>query len=153
MLTLRRLDAPGRRAYLDALRPRVLVVRVRSARRRFVWAVPLAPFEELLAFALALVLLVPSALRMLPARGRGRWLQRLGELPTAVGPAVRAGGEGAQRTRVPGNDSPGAGAPDGLLARLTLIAAGGLGEALRVPPGTPYLVIETQDVAIDVRSY
>jgi hypothetical protein len=140
MLTLRRLDAPGRRAYLDALRPRVLVVRVRGPRRRFVWAVPMAPFEELLAFALALVLLVPSALRLLPARARERWLQRFAERPDGGGPSRDAG-------------APGATVPDGLLGRLSLIAAGGLGDALRVPPGTPYLTVETQGVAIDVRSY
>ncbi|MEJ2358242.1 MAG: hypothetical protein P8Y13_09205 [Deinococcales bacterium] len=146
MLTLRPLDAPGRRAYLDALRPRVLVVRVRGPRRRFVWAVPMAPFEELLAFALALVLLVPSALRLVPARARGRWLQRFAERPAGAGPSTGAAG----RSSV---GAAGAAVPGGLLGRLSLIAAGGLGDALRVPPGTPYLTVETRGVAIDVRSY
>ncbi len=139
---LRRLDGPGRRAYLDELRPRVLVLRIRTERFRLLWAVPMAPFEDLLAFALGLALLAPTVVRFLPERTRTR-LERPGG-PLAAAKQAAAGAAGPDGGREP---------PQALLARLSLIADGGLGKALRLPPGTPYLSVRTDDVAIDVRPY
>ncbi len=150
MLRFRRLDGPGLRAYVDELRPRVLVVRIRAKRFRLLWAVPMAPFEELLAFALGLALLVPTAARFLPEARRARF-ERRGGLVAAASQAAA----GAYVVRESGD--PGSVAaqelPQGLLARLSLIAAGGLGEALRLPPGTPYLSVQGEGVTIDVRPY
>ena len=148
MLGLRRLDGPGRRAYLDELRPRVLVVRIRAGGFRLLWVVPMAPFEDLLAFALGLALLAPTVVRWLPERQRARIERPGGALAMAQRTAseVVAGGAAS---------GPGAGRepPRALLARLSLIAGGGLGEALRLPPGTPYLSVQADGVAIDVRPY
>ena len=148
MPRLRRLDGPGRRAYLDALRPRVLVLRVRTARFRLLWAVPMAPFEDLLAFALGLALLAPTAVRFLPERTRTRLERPGGPLAAAkhaaAGAITAIGADGSDGGREP---------PQALLARLSLIADGGLGEALRLPPGTPYLSVRTDGATIDVRPY
>jgi hypothetical protein len=150
MLRLRRLDGPGLRAYLDELRPRVLVVRIRARRLRLLWAVPMAPFEEVLAFALGLALLVPTAARFLPEATRAR-LERDGGLLAAASQAA-AGACVATKAGDPGSEAARE-LPQGLLARLSLIAAGGLGEALRLPPGTPYLSLQAEGVTIDVRPY
>jgi hypothetical protein len=144
MLRFRRLDGPGLGAYLDELRPRVLVVRIRAKRFRLLWAVPMAPFEELLAFALGLALLVPMAARFLPAAPRARLERRGGLAAAAAYIATKAGDAGNEAAQE---------LPQGLLARLSLIASGGLGEALRLPPGTPYLSVQGDGVTIDVRPY
>lgn len=136
MLALRRLDAPGRRAYLDELRPRLVVVRVRARGRHIVWAVPLWPFEQLLALVLGLALLAPSALQLLPERARSRLRGVVGE---SVGDGVAS---------MLGHAEPGT-----LLESLSLIAAGGLGDALRLPPGEPYLSVRTPDVDFDITPY
>ncbi len=136
MLGLRRLDAAGRRAYLDDVRPRLLVLRVRARGRHIVWAAPLWPFEQLLAVALGLALLAPGALRYLPGR-----------LRSSLGSAL-AGNAGADAAAVLGREAPGT-----LLARLELLAGGGLGDALRLPPGEPYLRIHTDEADIDLTAY
>ena len=142
MLRLRRLDPPGLRAYLDELRPRVLVVRIRAQGFRFAWAVPMAPFELLLGYALSLALLASPLLRRLPGEAGVRYAGALDRAGWA-GRAHVAGTAGRD------SDAP----PEGLLARLSLVAAGGLGEALRLPAGVPYPSVEADDVAIDVRPY
>ena len=143
MLKLRRLDPSGLRAYLDELRPRVLVVRVRAKGFRFAWAVPMAPFELLLGFALSSALLASPLLRWLPGEAGDRYAGALDRAGWASH-AYAAGGRGGRERTAP---------PEGLMARLSLVAAGGLGEALRLPPGVPYLSVEADDVAIDVRPY
>ena len=152
MLGLRRLDGPGRRAYLDDLRPRVLVVRIRAGKVRLLWAVPMAPFEGLLAFALGVALLAPTVAPVLPRRVRAR-LERPGG-PLAVAHRTASQVASGAFTGATGSEHAiAAEPPRGLLARLSLIAGGGLGEALRLPPGIPYLSVQADDVAIDVRPY
>lgn len=151
MVGLRRLDGPGRRAYLEELRPRVLVVRIRTRRLRLLWAVPMAPFEDLLAFALGLALLAPMAVRFLPERQRAR-LERPGGPMAAARRTASEVAAGAYTVTGAGPDA-GREPPRALLARLSLIAGGGLGEALRLPPGTPYVSVQADGFAIDVRPY
>jgi hypothetical protein len=69
---LRPLDAAGRRAYLDELRPRFLALRVEAGRVRFAWALPSWALEEPLRFLLRLV---PIAYALAPGRARA-WLDR-----------------------------------------------------------------------------
>ena len=154
MLGLRRLDGPGRRAYLEDLRPRVLVVRIRAGKVRLLWAVPMAPFEGLLAFALGLALLAPTLAPVLPRRVRASLERPDGRLAVAHRTASRvASGAFATSGAAGSGHAAAAGPSPSLLARLSQIAGGGLGEALRLPPGTPYLSVRADDVAIDVRPY
>lgn len=161
MLGLRRFDGPGLRAYLDELRPRVLVVRLRAGRLRLLLAVPMAPFEDLLAFALGLTLVAPTVVRFLPERQRARLERPDGPLAAADRTASQVAA-GAYTYAAATTAATGAGGamtdagrelPRGLLARLSSIAGGGLGEALRLPPGTPYLSVQADGFAIDVRPY
>ena len=76
MVELRRLDAPGIRAYLDELRPRFLVLRVRARGVSFRWAVPNWAIEEVVRFALRLAPLVVQLAPHLPDR-IGRPLRRV----------------------------------------------------------------------------
>jgi hypothetical protein len=69
---LRALDAAGRRAYLDELRPRFLTLRVEAGRLRFAWALPCWALEEPLRFLLRLA---PLAYALAP-RGARAWLDR-----------------------------------------------------------------------------
>lgn len=143
MLTLRKLDGPGRRAYLDDVRPRMVVVRVRAQRVRFAWLVPLWPFEHLVAFAVGTALIAralwPASVRRpsgAEARAPGLWAQ-VGEVAELAGTGPADG-----RTRLAA-----------LAQSLSAIAAGGLGDQLRLPPGVPYLRVRSEEATIDITAY
>lgn len=143
MLTLRKLDGPGRRAYLDEVRPRMLVVRVRAQRLRFAWLVPLWPFEQLIAFALGMALIAGA---VWPAWAR-RWGRAEADAP---GPWAQVGEAAALAGVVPAE---GRSRLAALAQSLSAIAAGRLGDQLRLPPGVPYLRVRSEAATIDITAY
>lgn len=96
-MTLRRLDAAGRRALIDDLNPRFLALDVRTERVTFRWWVPMWAIEEPLRFLLHVVPLVahlarhrsPSLVRRWPRLAHA--LDRLGVAsdPGAAEPGAR----------------------------------------------------------------
>lgn len=87
MLVLRRLDQEGLRAYLDEVRPRFLVVRVRVERRTFTWGFPLSALEEIVGFALGAAAFAQAARSWLPER----WQDAMNGASTALVQALRLG--------------------------------------------------------------
>ncbi|HKI59369.1 MAG TPA: hypothetical protein VKA00_09155 [Trueperaceae bacterium] len=140
MLTLRQLDGPGLRAYLDEVRPRMLVVRVRARRVRVAWLVPLWPFEQLVAFAAGAALLAHAVWPLWTAAAGG---QRSGVRARVAEVAGVAGLPPAEaRTTLAA-----------LAASLSAIAGGHLGDVLRLPPGVPYVRVRSQEATVDVTAY
>jgi len=163
MLLPRRLDQEGLRAYLDEVRPRFLVVRVRVKRRTIAWGMPLSALEELVGFALGAVAFGHALLPWLPARWRSaidKASQRAGgplRLATAGTFGATAGTPGAtaDATSVPaaithtGTPSPIA----AFLATANDLAGGALRDVLRIPPGEPYVSVRTDTAHIDLIPY
>ena len=122
MLRLRRLDGPGVRAYVEELRPRFFVVRVRAKGRDLRWAVPAWAIEEPIRFALRLMPLAPRVARYLPTR--------------IAGPLRRfAAPSGRRRT----------------LELLDEFFSERHCDLLTLPPGEPFVSIETEDVHLEVQ--
>ncbi len=134
MLTPREPTREGLRAYLDELRPRVLVLRVRAGRVRFAWAAPLWPFGEVLSFAAGVVLLARALL--------AAWARRGGRLPQSLAEATAFAGTGAVGDATP---SP--------LAALDALAGARFGDRLRLPPGEPYLRVRTPEASVELTTY
>jgi len=85
MLVPRRLDQDGLRAYLDEVRPRFLVVRVRVERRTFTWGFPLSALEEIVGFALGAAAFAQAARSWLPER----WQDAMNGASSALVQALR----------------------------------------------------------------
>jgi hypothetical protein len=122
MLRLRRLDAPGMRAYARELRPRFLVLRIRAEGVNLRWAVPSWAIEEPLRFALRLMPLLPGLARYLPSRA-AEPLRRF---------AAPAGG---RRT----------------LELLDEFFSERSRDLIALPPGEPFLSVETDDVHLEIK--
>lgn len=140
MLVLRKLDGPGRRAYLDDVRPRILMVRVRAGRVRFAWLVPLWPFEQLVAFAAGAALLAYAAWPLWAGAAGGRrsaLRARVAEVAGLAGVAL-----------VDDRDVFAA-----LGASLSTIAGANLGDLLRLPSGVPYVSVSADEATVDVTAY
>ncbi|MFO7544338.1 MAG: hypothetical protein R6W77_02475 [Trueperaceae bacterium] len=90
MLVPRRLDQEGLRAYLDEVRPRFLVVRVRVERRTFAWGFPLSALEEIVGFALGAAAFAQAVRSWLPER----WQAVMNGASTALLQALRLGSRG-----------------------------------------------------------
>jgi len=125
MMRLRPLDADGVRRYVDELRPRFVLVRVRADRVRFDWAVPLSPFEEILTFVLGAAMLLPWLAPMMPERARAA----LPALTTGAGKPT------------PSHD---------LIEHFDALAGGALRDLLRIPNGEPYVSVRAAGATIDV---
>ncbi len=123
----RRLDEQGWHTYLEEALPRFVLIRVRAERARFAWAVPLWPFEEILAFALGVLAFMPEIVRVLPESARAR-------LPAG------SDGKGAPLRTL------------GIRDRIDALAGGSARDLLRLPRGTPYLSIEAGTTHIEVVS-
>ncbi|NLG09259.1 MAG: hypothetical protein GX560_08425 [Deinococcales bacterium] len=142
MMTLRSFDEAGRRAYLDEVRPRFLVLRVRAERVNLVWGFPLWALEEVVAFVLGATALLNAALPLLPAswRARLRGGVRVGgrsfELGAAAAAAPAPTGERLALGRV--------------LELLNDLAAGSLRDVLRLPPGEPYVEVDAQGARVSI---
>jgi hypothetical protein len=142
MLALRKLDGPGLRSYLDDVRPRVLVVRIRSRRRRWLWAVPMAPFEAIVAFAIGAALLASAGLALLARTERGPWQRLHGRLAAFTGLAgIDATGSDASRPLAR------------LLGGLSALAGSHPGGLLRLPAGEPYVRVRWREGAVDLTPY
>ena len=124
-MRLRRLDQEGFAAYVRELMPRFLLLRVRAKGVSFRWAVPSWALEELMRFGLRLLPLAPRMARYLPDKARR---------------TVR------QYT---------AGAGDGrsTLAHLDQFFSERHRDLLVLPPGEPFVSIDTDDVSIEIKPY
>lgn len=158
MLLPRRLDQEGLRAYLDEVRPRFLVVRVRAKRRTIAWGMPLSALEEIVGFALGAVAFGHALLPWLPAR----WRTAIDEASRRAGGSLRlATAAGATPGTTPGTTSVTDGvttAPTpspiaALLATANDLAGGALRDVLRIPPGEPYVSVRTDTAHIDLIPY
>lgn len=160
MLLPRRLDQEGLRAYLDEVRPRFLVVRVRVKRRTIAWGMPLSALEDLVGFALGAVAFGHALLPWLPARWRlaiDKASQRTGGSLRLATAGATAGTPGAadDATSVPTATTPAA-TPSpiaALLATANDLAGGALRDVLRIPPGEPYVSVRTDTAHIDLIPY
>jgi hypothetical protein len=176
MLVPRRLDQEGLRAYLDEVRPRFLVVRVRVERRTFTWGFPLSALEEIVGFALGAAAFAQAARSWLPER----WQEVMNGASTALVRALRLGprSRGSSRrdeaaafapataattasassrtssastTVSPSSPSP---SPvSAVWATANDLAGGALRDVLRVPPGEPYVSVRSGRALIDVVAY
>jgi hypothetical protein len=72
MLRLRRLDSRGLAEFADELRPRFVTLRLQTPKINVRWGMPLWAVEEILGFAVRLVLLAPYALPFLSETTRRR---------------------------------------------------------------------------------
>src|SRR5690554_7091706 len=72
MLRPRRFDEAGRRAFLDEVRPRFVLLRVRSSSANITWGMPLWAAEEIVAFALGAAAVVKTVLPLMPRAWRVR---------------------------------------------------------------------------------
>ena len=125
MIRLRRLDQEGFAAYVRELLPRFLVLRVRAKGVSFRWAVPSWALEELMRFALRLLPLAPRVARYLPEKAR-RPVQRY------------TSGAGDRRSA---------------LAHLDEFFSENHRDLLVLPPGEPFVSIDTDDVSIEIKPY
>lgn len=124
MIGLRRLDRQGLQDYVQELMPRFLVVRLRAKGVGFRWAVPSWAIEEVMRFALRAAPLTPRAIGLLPDRLSHR-IRRF---------VPRTGG---RRT----------------LALLDEFFSERHRDLLVLPPGEPFVAIETTDVLIEIKPY
>lgn len=121
MLSLRRFDGAGLRAYLDELRPRFVTFRLVTSDVRFTWGVPLWALEETASLLLRLLPLLPRLTPLFPRRAQQVLNAWSGTHSETVGTVLEA-----------------------LLSE----PWNGL---LRLPPGEPFVSIETGDVFIEIR--
>lgn len=151
-MQLRRFDQAGRRAYLDEVRPRFVVLRLRAGKVNFTWGLPLWAAEEVAAFALGCAALLQSVLPLAPASWRSRLNTRLNTGITVAGREVRLGAP--NRAENTNHAAPHTGAA--LLEVLRTIdglAGGSLRDVLRLPPGEPYVKVRTGDTLIEIAAY
>lgn len=125
MIRLRRLDREGFAEYVRELLPRFLVLRVRAKGVAFRWAIPSWALEELMRFAVRLLPLAPRVARYLPEKVR-RPVQRY------------TAGAGHQRST---------------LAHLDAFFSEKHRDLLVLPPGEPFVSIDTDEVSIEIKPY
>lgn len=138
MLQLRRFDEASRREYLDEVRPRLVVLRVRADKVRITWGVPLWAAEEVAGFLLGAAALLNAALPLAPLA----WRRRL-----AQGITVR--GRQLKLEHVVARPNEGASALE-LFRTIDALAGGSLRDVLRVPAGEPYVNVRTGDTHIEI---
>lgn len=141
MLTLRRFDEAGRRAYFDEVRPRIVVLRVHTAGANIVWGVPLWAAEEVAAFLLGAAALLKAGLPLAPRA----WRRRLSTGVTVAGRELRFGSE-----------EPSESAAASLLEvcrTIDSLAGGSLRDLLRLPSGEPYVRVRTGDTHVEIAAY
>ena len=148
MLQLRRFDLAGRRAYLDEVRPRFVVLRLRTGKINVTWGLPLWAAEEVVAFVLGGAALAKAAVPLAPAA----WRTRLG---TGINVAGRAAPLVAPNRSTGGHQA----TPDTgaslleILRTINALAGGSLRGVLRLPPGEPYVQVRTGDTHIEIAAY
>lgn len=142
MLTLRSFDDSDRRAYLDEIRPRVLMLRVKAEKVKIAWAVPLWALEEVVAFALGAAALLTVALPLLPTAARRR-----------LEAGVRVGGQQFDFGIAQGDSEAPATRRETLWRIYELMndyAGGSLRDVLRVPAGEPYVKVDAQGALVEI---
>lgn len=141
MLRPRRFDEAGRRAFLDEVRPRFVLLRVRTGSANITWGMPLWAAEEIVAFALGAAAVVRTVLPLMPRA----WRARLGHGMNINGRRVDFG---------LGYDG---GTSSGTLLELwrtvDSFAGGSLRDVLRVPAGEPYVKVQTDDTLIEIAAH
>ncbi len=148
MLRPRRFDEEGLKAYLDDVRPRFLVLRVRADKANIIWGVPLWAAEEIVAFAVGAAALLRGVLPLMPAAWRDR-----------LAPGIRIAGYsfdlGASATAEDGAsaDATLTGALVRVLSTANDLAGGGLRDLLRLPPGEPYVKVQTDTAFVEIVAY
>lgn len=146
MLRPRSFTREERSAYLQDVRPRFLLLRVRADKVNIVWGVPLWALEEVAAFALGATAFLSILRPVLPAQ----WSARLyGLMPSALNrfsatdPAAAKPPPKAHKSRL---------VPD--LFRLTdELAGGSLRDVLRLPPGESYVLVNAGDTRVELTAY
>lgn len=141
MLQLRRLDEAGRRAYLDDVRPRIVVLRLRADKVNLAWGMPLWAAEEIVAFLLGAAALMKAGLPLAPHA----WRARLGAGVTIAG----------RRVAFESTDEQGAAGAAllELFRTVDSLAGGSLRDVLRIPPGESYVKVKTSDTHIEIAAY
>ncbi len=142
MLKPRRFDVVGRRAYLDDVRPRFLLLRVKADKVNISWGVPLWALEEVAAFALGAATLAQAVLPVLPATWRAR-----------MGAGIAINGRRIEFGQADTADAqPGAADERTVLTRFLRLmddfAGGSLRDLLRVPPGEPYFEVSANGTRV-----
>ena len=141
MLAPRRFDEAGLRAYVDDVRPRFVVLRVRANNVNIIWGLPLWAAEEVVAFALGAAWLLKVGMPLLPAAVRGK----LGAGITLAGREYRL---------TPADEmQPESGAVLELYRTVNELAGGVLRSVLRVPPGQPYVQVSAGDTHVEIAAY
>mgnify|MGYP007055517464 CR=1 FL=1 len=134
-MQLRRFDAAGLRDYLGEVRPRFVMLRLRTEKVNISWGVPLWAAEEVLGFALGVAALLNAlAPRALNRFGAGSALGVRVESDNAPRPTTTAALLEAWRT-------------------LNALAGGSLRDVLRVPPGEAYLEVRAANTHIHIAAY
>ncbi len=156
MLMPRRFDAAGRRAFLDEVRPRFVLLRVRTDSAKITWGMPLWAAEEIVAFLLGAAAVAKTVMPILPRA----WRVRLGRGITVAGRRVDIGlnaddADGAEDAAdadyAEGNATSGALAE--LYRTIDSFAGGSLRDVLRVPIGEPYVKVQTDDTLIEIAAH
>lgn len=166
MVRPRRFDEEGLKAYLDDVRPRFLVLRVRADKANIVWGVPLWAAEEIVAFAIGGAAILKGALPLLPQAWRQKLMPGLNfagfafsnytanyaanSTATASNAHASTGGNGAHYESA-NNASTAAWAE--IFSTINWLAGGSLRNVLRVPPGEPYVQVATDNTRIEIVAY
>lgn len=148
MLAPRDLSGPGLREYWEDIRPRIVLLRVRTGSINIVWGVPLWAIEEVIAFAVGAALLVRAALPLLPPSWRdraGEPLRKLGVFSLSWQANAELHEEGIAQA-----DARSSAAARDVYALLNEFAGGSLSGLLRLPPGEPYVKVAASGTLVEI---
>lgn len=146
-MLLRRFDRAGRREYLDEIRPRFVVLRLRTDGANITWGGPLWAAEEVLGFMLGTAALIKVLLPLAPRAWRQRLNQGLVVASRTV-PLMTPAPE-VQHVSRPST----AAALMEAWRTVDSLAGGALRGVLRIPPGEPYVEVRTGDTLIEIATY
>lgn len=146
-MQLRRFDRAGRRQYLDEIRPRFVVLRLRTDGANITWGAPLWAAEEVLGFMLGTAALMKALLPLTPRA----WRQRLNQGLEIAGRTVPLMSPAAEVAYVERPSTTAALAE--AWRTIDSLAGGALRDMLRIPLGEPYVEVRAGDTLVEIATY